>query len=330
MTLNLNHCAPIRPASSVSLALLAVLILAQPLGANAQDMEFDIEETENTETEASGEAGGDVGVEGEGGGDVIDDLAGDSLSAGENTADTELAVDPNETVEEIYAVQQIYALRINRLEVAPSLGFTVNDPFVSHPSFGLALNYWWTNVLAIGVNANWYQGFESESDVGFHTRRSTRLAIPISEYQLGANLNFTYVPVYGKFNMFNEYIFQWDAYVVGGVGFMRTRPVPVFDPEVRNFDFEFNIAFNLGLGIRIFVTRWLSIFGELRDYAFLENQENPVVYPERSQELRAMGLSDRRDKDTWQESSPSLNNNVTAQVGLTIFFPFDFEYEMPR
>lgn len=340
MALNLNHCTPNHCRSvsagthcrtNVLLASLVALAMGTvaPLGVHAQDMEFDIEDTENTEAEAGAE--GEVGIEGEGGGgDIIGELAGDSLSEGDDTAKTELAVDPNETVEEIYAVQQIYALRINRVEFAPSLGFTVNDPFVSHPSVGLALNYWWTNVLAVGINFNWYQGFESESDVGFHTRRSTRLAIPITEYQLGANLNFTYVPVYGKFNMFNEYIFQWDAYVVGGVGIMRTRPVPVFDPEVRNFDYEFNIAFNLGIGIRVFVTRWLSIFGELRDYAFLENQENPVVYPERSQELRAMGLPDRRDEDTWQESSPSLNNNVTAHVGFTIFFPFDFEYEMPR
>lgn len=329
MTLNLKHCTPIRPAFPLGPSLVLALLVAPVLTVRAQDMEFGLDETENAEIEAEAEAEVGLGAEG-GDGDIIGDLAGDSLSDGENTSDTELAVDPDETVEEIYAVQQIYALRINRVEVAPSLGFTVNDPFVSHPSIGLALNYWWTNVLAIGVNANWYQGFESESDVGFHTRRSSRLAIPISEYQLGANLNFTYVPVYGKFNMFNEYIFQWDAYIVGGVGFMRTRPVPVFDPEVRNFDFEFNIAFNLGVGIRIFVTRWLSIFGELRDYAFLENQENPVVFPERSQELRAMGLSDRRDEDTWQESSPSLNNNVTAHVGLTIFFPFEFDYEMPR
>lgn len=320
MTLNLNHCTSISTCTTIGSSLLVAMLLVMPYRAHAQDMEFDLEDTENAEVEAEAEAEAEVEAEG-GGGDVIGELAGDSLSAGEDTGDTELAVDPNESVEEIYAVQQIYALRINRVEFAPSLGFTVNDPFVSHPSIGLALNYWFTNVLAIGINFNWYQGFESESDVGFHTRRSTRLAIPITEYQLGANLNFTYVPVYGKFNMFNEYIFQWDAYVVGGVGVMRTRPVPVFDPAIRNFDFEFNIAFNLGVGIRVFVTRWLSIFGELRDYAFLEKQENPRVFPD------GQG---RNDKSTWQESSPSLNNNVTAQVGFTIFFPFDFEYEMPR
>ncbi|MCA9602848.1 MAG: outer membrane beta-barrel domain-containing protein, partial [Myxococcales bacterium] len=152
---------------------------------------------------------------------------------------------------------------------------------------------------------------------------------PITEYQLGGNLNFTYVPLYGKFGMFNEYIFQWDAYLVGGVGVMRTRPVPVVDPEVREFDFDWRIAFNLGIGIRIFVTRWLAIFGEIRDYAYLEKLENTKV---------ALGSSDaancndgeRCDKGTWLEDSPTLTNNVTAQIGLTIFLPFEFDYDLPR
>ena len=42
---------------------------------------------------------------------------------------------------QLYAVQQIYALRRERFEVQPYWGFTANDQFVSHPSPGIALNY---------------------------------------------------------------------------------------------------------------------------------------------------------------------------------------------
>ncbi len=323
-------------------SIVAILLFTATLcvggSAFAQDMSFDLEDAESEEGgEGEGDAAGDdsglvmegdetgdgTGDGGDGGldfgdtGDVIGDLAG---GGPEEQQQRDRAPRSSETVEEIYAVQQIYALRINRVELAPNVGFTMNDQYVSHTSVGLALNYWWTNVLAIGLNFNWYQGLESESDLNFFVRRSFRLAVPITEYQLGANLNFTYVPLYGKFNMFNEYIFQWDAYILGGVGIMRTRPVPVVDPEVRQFDFDWRVAFNVALGFRVFVTRWLAIFAELRDYIYLEQLENLDV---------AVGAG-RDDQATWLADGPTLTNNVTAHLGLTIFLPFDFEYKLPK
>jgi outer membrane beta-barrel protein len=304
--------------------LLGLAAIAWTGRAAAQDMEFGLEESETAGqegTEGTGEAGaegtGEAGAEG-GEGDVIGDLA--APETGQQAAQGERAPRRTEAVEEIYAVQQIYALRNGRVELSPSIAFTVNDPYVSHPSGGLGINYWWTNVLAVGINFLWYQGLENESDLNFFVRRSTRLAVPITEYQLGAHLNFTYVPLYGKFAMFNEYIFQWDAYIVGGVGMLRTRPVPVVDPEIRQFDFDLRVAFNVGIGLRVFVTRWLAFFAELRDYAYLERLENLQV-----------GLGEARiDSATWLDDSASLTNNVTVHIGLTLFFPFGFEYELPR
>lgn len=250
------------------------------------------------------------------GGDAIAALA----AGGPEQAPREAAPRRTEAVEEIYAVQQIYALRINRFELSPNVGFTINDQYKSHTSAGIGANYWWTNVLAVGLNFNWYQGLESESDLNFFVRRSARLAIPINEYQLGAFLNFTYVPLYGKFAMFNEFIFQWDAYIVGGVGTMRTRPVPVIDPSVRSFDYDWRIAFDVGIGIRIFITRWLAVFGEIRDYAYLEKLESTKIAPG----------DEQNDPSTWLADTPSLTNNVTAHLGLTVFIPFTFDYERPR
>ena len=265
--------------------------------------------------------GGEGGDDGGGGGDIIADLAGGDDGLGD---DVERAPRQTETVEEVYAVQQIYALRLNRVEFAPSASFTLNDPYIAHPAAGVALNYWFTNVLALGVNFNWFQWGppqNRESDLNFFVRRSTRLGIPVNEWQLGAYLNFTYVPFYGKFAVFNEFIFQWDAYIVGGVGIMRTRPIPVIDPEIRQFDFQNRVAFNLGIGIRIFLSRFFGVFIEFRDYAFLEKFENLEVAVE----------GDRRaNPDTWLSDSTTFSNNATVQVGLTIFFPFTFEYNLPK
>ena len=301
---------------------LGIIIQASSV-ASAQDMSFDLEEAESAETEASAEGaasgGGEEAEEGAGGGDLIGDLVEADDATATQAADT--GPRPTEVVEEIYAVQQIYALRKNRVELMPSFGFTLNDPYVSHPNVGLGVNYWVTNVLAVGLNVNWYQGLESESDLNFHVRRSTRLAIRPTEFQFGASLNMTYVPLYGKFAMFNRYIFQWDAYFIGGVGVMHTRPTPVVDPEFRNFDFSYKVSIvNPGVGFRVFLSKWLTIFLEGRTYPYLEKLENLKV-----------GLGEERaDSSRWLDDSSTLVWNVVASVGMTIYFPFSFEYQLPK
>lgn len=305
------------------IALMVASLVSMHGVASAQDMTFSEEDTAAAEQPAEGTEGAAEGAEGQpasGGDDLIGSLAGGNDTQAQAADTREAAPRRAEAIEEIYALQRIYALRNGRVELSPSFSTTVNDPYVTHPSIGLGLNYWWTNVLAVGLNFMLYQGLENESDLNFHVRRSTRLAVPISEYQLGAHLNFTYVPLYGKFAMFNEYIFQWDAYIVGGVGIMRTRPVPVIDPAIREFEFNWRVAFNVGIGLRVFVTRFLAIFGELRDYAYLEQLENLDV---------AIG-PERTNEDTWLADGASLTNNVALTLGFTLFFPFSFEYRLPK
>ena len=312
-------------------ALVALVVPCAPaLRVSAQDMEFSLDDTSSGDTGGDGGDGADMsfsegdtsGEESSGEDDVIGSLAseGESSGAEARAAERDTPTRTEEAHEEIFAVQQIYALRINRVELTPSFSASLNDPFYSHNGVGLGLNFWFTNVLAVGLSFIWYEGLGIESDINFQVRRSTRLAVPINEYQLGAHLSFTYVPIYGKFAMFNEFIFQYDAYVMGGVGLMRTRPIPVVDPEVRRFEFGERIAFNVGLGLRVFVTRWLAIFAEVRDYMYLETLESLDV---------ALGV-DRDNPATWTQSSPAFVNNVTAHIGLAIFVPFEFDYRLPR
>lgn len=220
--------------------------------------------------------------------------------------------------EPLYAVQQIFVLRVNRLELNPYWSFTLNDQFVAHPGPGLALNYWITNVLAIGVNGNFYRPFNQDSDFNFQTRRAARIGVPLTEYDWGAALNFTYAPVLGKFAGFGDFIFQYDAYVVGGVGALSTRPIPVLDPLNRSFDFEPKLAFNAGLGIHVFMNRWFAVTAEIRDYVFFDQLENTNVV-----------VGDEANEDTWL-GEQRLTNNVQAQLGISIFFPFSFEYRLPK
>lgn len=221
---------------------------------------------------------------------------------------------------DVYAVQQIYALRRGRFEINPYWSQSLNDQFVSHPGPGLAVNYYLTNVLAIGVNGTYYQPFNGDADFNFENRRATRLAVPLNEYLAGYAVNFTYVPIYGKFSGLGKFIFHYDGYLVGGVGGLFTRPIAVIDPDNRKFDFEHRIAFNVGFGLRIFLNRWFSVIGEIRDYIYVEQLENVQV---------AATQAEQQNRNTWFGDKP-LTNNVQAQIGISMFLPFSWEYRLPK
>ena len=227
---------------------------------------------------------------------------------------------------QIYAVQQIYALRYQRFEVNPYWGLTMNDQFVAHNGPGLAVNWYITNVLAVGVNGNLYAGLNSQSDFNFQTSRAGRVGQPVTEYQWNANANFTYVPAYGKFAGFSDFIFHYDFYVLGGVGAISTRPIAVVDPDNRTFNFEPKIAFHVGGGLRIFFNRWFAAMLEVSDYIFFDKLENPAI----AEGVGSDGRPNAQNPDTWLADGTSFTNNVQAQVGFSIFLPFTWEYRLPK
>ena len=293
-------------------AALAVSFLL-PMQVGAQ-MDFSQDEAEGGEAAPAEQPAAPA--------DVIGSLATENQAQG--TQAQNLGPQRSENAEEIYAVQQVYALRLRRFEMAPNVAFNVNDPYQGHLGMGVAANYWFTNVLAIGANFLWYDFLNinnQESDLSIAVRNSTRLAIPYNRWQTGAWLNFTYVPVYGKFSMFNKFIFQWDAYLVGGVGFMRTQPVPVIDSSIRSFDWQTRLAFDVGLGVRIFLSRWLAFYFEFRDYIWVDKYENVRVEPTREGRL---------DRDNWYQSGSSVVQNVSIGLGLTFFIPPRFQYRLPK
>jgi outer membrane beta-barrel protein len=213
-------------------------------------------------------------------------------------------------------VQQIYALRNRRFEVSPYFSFTLNDQFVSHDGPGLSLNYYIFNTIAVGVNGNWYGGLNSNQSFNLETSRAGRVGEPINEYQWNANFNVTYVPAYGKFAGFGDFIFHYDVFVLGGGGAISTRPIATIDPDNRTFAFKVKPDAHLGIGLRIFFSRWLSAVMEISDYIYSEDLENTTPKP--------LNAPD-------QPYGPSsLTNNVQAQVGLSIFLPFTWEYRLPK
>jgi len=312
----------------VAAALVAVPVtaLAQPKGQQnppAGEKEINLDEPQEgpsgdeAQPEATPEEGG--GDEASGLGDIckIDPSACPAIDM-DKAAARELQV-------QMYAVQQIYALRRHRFEINPYFGITMNDQFVAHNGPGLSLNWYITNVLAVGVSGNFYAGLNSASSFNFQTSRAARVGQPISEYAWNANANFSYVPAYGKFAGFSDFIFHYDFYVLGGVGAISTRPFAVVDPDNRSFSFSPKLSFHVGGGLRIFFNRWFAATFEISDYIFFDQLENPKI---------AEGLVDGKpraqDPTTWLADGSSFTNNVQAQVGISVFLPFTWEYRLPK
>jgi len=233
---------------------------------------------------------------------------------------------------EVYAVQQQYVMKAHRIEVTPYFGFTLNDQFVGHSGPGLAANYYITQVLAAGLNFDWYDGLNTQSDFNFQNRRAARIAVPLNIYQLAGDLNFTYVPMYGKFAGFGDFIFNYDAFLVGGVGLIRTEPLAVIDPDNRKFTWNNLVNFDVGIGVRIFFTRWLAAVLEVRDIMFFDKIEALTVangsttIPSNSPLYNTNPLNPA----TWYDASTHFTNDVQLQVGISLFLPTSFEYRLPK
>jgi outer membrane beta-barrel protein len=226
---------------------------------------------------------------------------------------------------EMYAVQQIWFLREMRFEINPYAALTMNDQFVSHNGPGIALNFYILNWLAVGANFNYYLGLNSPSAFNFETSRAARIGQPITEYQVNVNGNVTFVPAYGKFAAFENFIFHYDFYFLIGGGIITTRPVAVIDPDNRTFEYGVKPTWGFGGGIRIAFTRWLAATLEVRDYMFFDELENPSI----AQGFDSQGNPRAQDPETWAGET-DFTNNVQAQLGLSFFVPPTWEYELPK
>ena len=284
--------------------------------------------------DAAAAAGGDEGGESEvvdtGGGSLEDICKIDPEACPKIDFDKE-AKKP--LGEQIFAVQQIYALRVRRFELNPYWSTALNDQFVGHNGPGLAINFYPFNVLGIGISGTYFNWFNTDSRFNADVRRSARVGVPLTEYDWNASVNLTYVPAYGKFAGFGDFIFQYDAYIVAGGGMISTRPIPVFDPDYRNFSYKPKPAGNVGVGLRIFFYRWLAAILELRDYIYQEELENIHT-----------GLSDpgtggaycngttgtSHSNSKYWICDKKLTNAVQAQVGVSFFLPTTFEYRLPK
>jgi outer membrane beta-barrel protein len=212
-------------------------------------------------------------------------------------------------------------LKGGRFELQPFTGITINDNLIRHYVFGVDLNFFLTDVFWIGLEGQYYlhQLTTTEELLGSEFNRAPTL----NKYLYGGALNFGYVPVYGKFALFNRSIINWEIWASAGIGVTFTKVVPR-DPANDSLAFQnTDLTPNIGIGSRFFLLDWLTVNFALRDY-FLPDKFEPL--PNGLQATPAITTSDQAKAQAHSE----LVNNVIFSVGVGFYLPTKFQYKTPR
>jgi len=225
-----------------------------------------------------------------GGGTQRDD---DTVREGETTADA--AEDKREDgdrrlSDRIKSVQRKVFLKKNRLEIFPFFQMALNDPFFHHFAVGLAAGYHIADSFNIEVRGSYVVGSTETSAVKLIRVTEKAVFDQVPKFKWNGDLNFGWSPIYGKVSLAGEWILHFDTYISLGLG--------VFGHETGG-EAAFSPAANVAIGERVFLTEWLTLRLELRDYIFHHEREE---------------IAD-------------IQNLLMFGVSLSGFFPTSFEYE---
>lgn len=203
-------------------------------------------------------------------------------------------------------------LKLHRIELSPFVATTMNDNMIRHSTLGLQANYYLSDVFAVGVEGQLYtHQFREPFDL---VGRQARRLPTVNEYNWSAAFNFHYVPVYGKFAVLDKHLLTWEVFFTAGAGvgqssvIERDRTYPGFD--------NFLVQANVGLSMRFFLSKFLTVTMGFRDYVFLDQFE-PA---NRSATMNATAEQAKDNADS------AFINNVMFQLGVSIWLPMSFEY----
>lgn len=203
-------------------------------------------------------------------------------------------------------------LKVRRTEFRPMTGISMNDNMVRHVSLGGELAYYLTDVLAVGVEGQYY-GHTFAEPFDLVARQARRLPT-VNQYNWSAALNFHYVPVYGKFAVLDRKLVSWEVFFTAGIGAGQSEVIPR-DTKYPGFT-NLLIQPNLGASMRFFLAKWLTVNVGVRDYMFIDKFE-PTN--------RSVGMNDSA-AEAKENADTAFINNIMFQVGVSLWLPTSFEY----
>jgi outer membrane beta-barrel protein len=203
-------------------------------------------------------------------------------------------------------------LKVRRTELFPFVGTTMNDNMIRHYAAGGELAYYLTDVLAVGVEGQYFaHTFQEPYDL---VARQARRLPTLNEYKWSAALDFHYVPIYGKFAILDHQLVTWESFFTAGIGAGESAVIPR-DKSFPGFS-NLLIMPNVGASMRFFITKWITVNLGIRDYIFYDHFE-----PRNRSDTMFATSADAKD-----HAEGSLINNLMFQIGVSFWVPTSFEY----
>lgn len=159
--------------------------------------------------------------------------------------------------ERIRAVSQPVFRKQGRFELTPLAGLSVSDAFFRRWTVGARGSYHLVDTFSIDVGGAWNAWSEPLQAAVFLGTAEQPVLVDPSPLLGYADAGVTFDPFYGKVALMSEWIVHFDTYVSGGGGAIFTATPSIVHP-----------ALEVGAGARVFLTPWLCVRADLRDYFY--------------------------------------------------------------
>lgn len=256
------------------------------------------------------------------------------------------------------SVARLVQYRAGRLSLTPTVGITLQDEFSRDMFFGLRADYHLTDWFGLGVGG-------AAAPVHFDTSltdqiaerapgntanlpQRARFADQVGRRNFMIDLHATFIPLRGKFALFQSITADVDFYLVGGVAFVGVEEradvnLPnTATPTQRNQSqiaraSRVAIAPTFGFGLNFFLNRFMSINLEYRATPLSWNragtdESSTATSCGLAGNESCAGFSDylatyfpspggRSPRTVIDENDRTLSFNQMVNVGLTFFLP---------
>ncbi len=197
--------------------------------------------------------------------------------------------------DKVKAVQRKGFLKRGRFEIAPMLAVTANDAFYQKFGGALRLAYNLQDSFAVALRGTYYA--QLRTDNVREGKMAFQSQLLNSELYRQVMLDGIWSPIYGKAAFLSKSIVHFDLFLTGGFGLVWTATS--YEPLEQGP----HLAAEVGGGVRFYPREWMAF--ELGMLA--------TFYP-----------------DQTAQSLPATVRRVTvANVGVSFFYPFSFDYVYP-
>lgn len=215
----------------------------------------------------------------------------------------------------IHVVQRKLFIKGLRFEVTPRGGAIFNDAFINTYTFGGDLFFHLNEWFSIG---GYFLSTHTSNSLNTEVllKKPFELSADRSEIKHMGMGEIQWTPIYNKASLLGLKVLHYDFYFSASAGMLwatlhRTYSVtPTAENEGREFEFYdspspvSHLAFSVGFGARIFVTKWMSVRLDIKD----------IIYRD--------GVGGQQEGTTGPtDAIQSTLHRVPVTLGVSFFFP---------